>query len=164
MTTVTIQNSDEPPSSMPCNDTIMSWASATIPADDHPHPKELTIRFVSRDEMQSMNLQFRGIDKATNVLSFPDETPSTIQSLTNEPTYLGDIAISLDVALDEASQQQKQFEHHLAHLVIHGCLHLLGYDHISDADAEEMEALEVHYLSAFDIPNPYQSSQMNEVS
>ena len=111
-----------------------------------------------------MNLQFRGIDKATNVLSFPDETPSTIQSLTNEPTYLGDIAISLDVALDEASQQQKQFEHHLAHLVIHGCLHLLGYDHISDADAEEMEALEVHYLSAFDIPNPYQSSQMNEVS
>ncbi|WP_206484218.1 rRNA maturation RNase YbeY [Thalassotalea sp. G2M2-11] len=114
-------------------------------------PFEVTVRLVERDESQSLNLQYRGKDKPTNVLSFPFELPDGV-----ELDLLGDLIICADVVAQEAKEQDKPLMHHWAHMVIHGCLHLLGYDHISDEEAEEMEALEVQLLANLTIPDPYQ--------
>jgi probable rRNA maturation factor len=112
---------------------------------------ELCIRLVDAAESQTLNLQYRGRDKPTNVLSFPFEVPDGI-----ELDLLGDLVICVDVVAAEAQQQQKPPLHHWAHLVIHGTLHLLGYDHIKDEDADEMEALERQLLAELSIPDPYQ--------
>lgn len=112
---------------------------------------ELTIRVVDSEESQSLNSQYRGKDKPTNVLSFPFEVPDGI-----ELDLLGDLIICADVVEKEAQEQDKPLLHHWAHMVIHGTLHLLGYDHISDDEAEEMEALEIKLLAHLSIPDPYQ--------
>ena len=111
---------------------------------------ELTIRLVDNEESQALNSQYRGKDKPTNVLSFPFEVPDGI-----ELDLLGDLIISAEVVEQEALEQEKPLLHHWAHMVIHGTLHLLGYDHISDEEAEEMEALEVKLLAELSIPDPY---------
>jgi len=113
-------------------------------------PQELTIRIVDKDEMQSLNNTYRHQDKTTNVLSFPFEAPPPIQS-----PLLGDIVICHDVLLEEAAQQEKALSEHWAHIVIHGVLHLKGYDHINDAEAEIMENLEIKILGRLEIANPY---------
>lgn len=110
----------------------------------------VTVLIDGDDSLRALNKQWRGIDKPTNVLSFPspENQPGPVR-------YLGDIAISLDTAAREAEADGKPLAHHIAHLSVHGFLHLLGYDHESDADAEAMEALERIILARVDVPDPY---------
>lgn len=99
------------------------------------------------DAVRDLNARFRGKDAATNVLSFP-------AAATARP-HLGDVALAYGVCTREAGTQGKPLEHHLSHLTAHGVLHLLGYDHQSDAEAEEMEALERRILQGLGVPDPY---------
>ncbi len=112
---------------------------------------ELTVRIVESDESQSLNNQYRHKNKPTNVLSFPFEVPEGI-----ELNLLGDLIICADVVIFEAEQQQKDVKDHWAHMIIHGCLHLLGYDHINHNEAQEMEAIEIERLTSINICDPYQ--------
>lgn len=114
-------------------------------------PSELTIRIVDEAEARELNHTWRGRDYATNVLSFPAEIPDGLLDI----PLLGDLVICAQVVEREAAEQGKSAEAHWAHLVIHGCLHLLGYDHIEDAEAEEMEALERQLLAELGHPDPY---------
>lgn len=112
---------------------------------------ELTIRLVNIEESRTLNKQYRQKDKPTNVLSFPFEVPEGI-----ELNLLGDLVVCAQVVEQEANEQNKILCAHWAHMVIHGCLHLLGYDHINDTDANEMEALEIEILAKLSIANPYE--------
>ncbi len=116
---------------------------------------ELTIRIVAKDEIQSLNQTFRHKDKPTNVLSFPFEAPPDLPVEMQIP-LLGDLIICHDVVVEEAMQQRKKIAAHWAHMVVHGVLHLKGYDHINDDEAEIMEALEIKILKSFHISNPYE--------
>ncbi|WP_428088073.1 rRNA maturation RNase YbeY [Candidatus Thioglobus sp.] len=111
---------------------------------------ELLIRFVDQAEIKQLNKTYRHQDKTTNVLSFPGDLPIEI----DEP-ILGDVVICIDVVRVEARQQNKTFENHLIHMAIHGALHLLGYDHINENEAREMEGLEIKILEKIKLPNPY---------
>ena len=111
---------------------------------------ELTIRIVDEAESQTLNSSYRGKDKPTNVLSFPFEAPPEI-----DIPLLGDLIICAPVVELEAIQQNKSLQAHWAHMVVHGCLHLLGYDHIQDAEAEEMESLETQLVESLGFNNPY---------
>ena len=111
---------------------------------------ELTIRIVDDVESQNLNNTYRGKDKPTNVLSFPFEAPPEI-----DIPLLGDLIICASVVEREAIQQNKPSQAHWAHMVVHGCLHLLGYDHINDAEAEEMESLETQLIESLGFNNPY---------
>jgi len=113
---------------------------------------DMAIRVVDEQEGQQLNNRYRGIDRATNVLSFPFEAPPGIES-----DYMGDLVICAPVVQREAQQQHKPEKHHWAHMVVHGVLHLRGYDHQLDEQAEEMEALEIALLRDFGIANPYDS-------
>jgi len=114
---------------------------------------EVCIRIVTDEESRELNHTWRGKDSSTNVLSFPFEAPPGV------PTDLiGDLAICADVVAREAQEQNKPLLHHWAHMVIHGLLHLIGFDHINDIDAEEMEALEINLLAQLGISNPYLSA------
>lgn len=116
---------------------------------------EVTIRLVDEAESHELNLTWRGKDKPTNVLSFPFEAPPGIEDL----PLLGDLIICRQVVEQEAEQQQKSTEAHWAHMVVHGTLHLLGYDHIQDDEAEEMESLETEIMLALGYPDPYISEK-----
>jgi len=111
---------------------------------------ELTIRLVNSEESQQLNNQYRSKDKPTNVLSFPFEVPDGI-----ELNLLGDLIICIEVMQQEAKEQNKALFDHWAHLVIHGCLHLVGFDHISDSEALEMESIEIIILEKLGVTNPY---------
>ena len=112
---------------------------------------ELTIRLVDETEGRELNNTWRHKDYATNVLSFPADVPDEFLDI----PLLGDLVICVAVVEREAAEQGKELEAHWAHLVIHGCLHLLGYDHIEDEEAEEMEALERTLLAELGHPDPY---------
>ena len=112
---------------------------------------ELTIRLVDEPEGRELNRTWRQKDYATNVLSFPADVPDELLDI----PLLGDLVICVPVVEREAAEQGKALEAHWAHLVIHGCLHLLGYDHIEDEEAEEMEALERTLLAELGHPDPY---------
>ncbi len=114
-------------------------------------PSELTIRIVDEAEGRELNLTWRGKDYATNVLSFPAEIPEGLLDI----PLLGDLVICAQVVAREAGEQGKSLDAHWAHLTLHGCLHLLGYDHIDDDEAEEMEALERQLLAELGYPDPY---------
>ncbi|WP_051908768.1 rRNA maturation RNase YbeY [Candidatus Odyssella acanthamoebae] len=119
-------------------------------------PVEVNIKLTNDAEVQILNRQFRHKDKPTNVLSFPVLTDEDIQFLPADfPLMLGDIALAFETITREAIEQKKSLNHHVSHLVVHGLLHLLGYDHETDLEAEEMEALEIEILSKQSIPNPY---------
>ena len=113
---------------------------------------EVTIRLVDIAESQTLNHQYRNKNKPTNVLSFPFEVPDEI-----ELNLLGDLVICADIVENEAKEQNKTINDHWAHMVIHGCLHLLGFDHISDSEAEIMESIEINSLAKLGITNPYQN-------
>ncbi|WP_110687588.1 rRNA maturation RNase YbeY [Salinicola aestuarinus] len=125
------------------------WVGVVLAAHDEART-ELTVRFVERDESQALNRDYRGKDKPTNVLSFPFEAPPGI-----ELPLLGDLVICHEVVVQEAGDQHKATADHYAHLVMHGCLHLLGYDHIEEEEADAMEALERELLARFAIADPY---------
>jgi len=112
---------------------------------------EMTIRLVDLDEGRDLNHTYRHKDYATNVLSFPADVPDELLDI----PLLGDLVICVPVVEREAAEQGKALEAHWAHLVIHGCLHLLGYDHIDDDEAEEMETLERTLLAELGHPDPY---------
>jgi probable rRNA maturation factor len=113
-------------------------------------PVEVLIRVVDAPESRDLNRRYRGKDKATNVLSFPFEAPPGIAS-----RHLGDVVICAPVVKREALEQGKRASDHWAHLVVHGVLHLCGYDHQGEQDAEEMEALEKRILQHMGIADPY---------
>ena len=119
---------------------------------------ELTIRLVDAEEGQELNRTYRHKDYATNVLSFPAEVPDGLLDI----PLLGDLVICVPVVEREAREQNKTLEAHWAHLVIHGCLHLLGYDHIDDEEAEEMEGLERQLLAELGYPDPYRDDEETE--
>ena len=125
------------------------WVQCVLDAHEDTG-NEVTIRIVDSAESQSLNHQYRGKDKPTNVLSFPFESPPEVAL-----PLLGDLIVCADVVAAEAAEQGKSLSHHWAHMIIHGCLHLLGYDHIEEQDAGEMEALEVELLAELNIKDPY---------
>jgi probable rRNA maturation factor len=133
---------------IPAEASFISWAEVALENVDEDC--ELSIRIVDEDESAELNEQYRGKPKPTNVLSFPFDSPIPL-----EPKLLGDLVICAPVVAREAEQQNKAEQNHWAHMVVHGCLHLLGYDHIEEEEAEEMEALEVAILKALEISNPY---------
>lgn len=112
---------------------------------------DVVLRFVDEEESQYLNRTFRGKDRPTNVLSFAFESPPGI-----DLPYLGDLVICAPVVECEARQQNKLLEAHYAHMVVHGVLHLLGYDHQDEAQAEIMEALEIELLGRLNYANPYE--------
>lgn len=137
---------------LPSETQFQQWAETALSLRNDD--SELSIRLVDSAESQQLNHQYRGKDKPTNVLSFPFEVPEGI-----ELPLLGDLVICAPVVEREALEQQKNLHEHWAHMVIHGILHLLGFDHIDDDEAEEMEALEIKLLSQLGIANPYQITE-----
>jgi probable rRNA maturation factor len=116
---------------------------------------ELAVMLTDDAGIRTLNSNWRGIDKPTNVLSFPALPPAGGSGPDDAPRMLGDIAIAYETTRQEADDEQKPFDHHLSHLAIHGFLHLLGYDHETDGDAETMESLEQEILAQLGIPDPY---------
>lgn len=115
----------------------------------------MDIYITNTTEGRQLNLDARGKDYATNILSYPSELPSDVLDLMDD-IPLGELIICHGVLVREANEQDKQFEDHLHHLLVHGILHLLGFDHeISDADADEMEGFEIEILQGLGISNPY---------
>ena len=113
---------------------------------------ELAVMLTDDAGIRTLNSNWRGVDKPTNVLSFPALQPSGPD---DAPRMLGDIAIAYETTRKEADDEQKPFDHHLSHLAVHGFLHLIGYDHEKDDDAEAMETLEQEILAQLGIPDPY---------
>ncbi|RTE87447.1 MULTISPECIES: rRNA maturation RNase YbeY [Gammaproteobacteria] len=111
---------------------------------------ELTVRIVDEKESQTLNHDYRGKDKPTNVLSFPFDSDIELPI-----PLLGDLIVCAGVVAQEAKEQNKALHEHWAHMIIHGALHLLGYDHINDEEAEEMENLERQILAQLNIQDPY---------
>ena len=116
---------------------------------------ELAVMLTDDSGIRTLNSNWRGIDKPTNVLSFPALQPEGARKPGDAPPMLGDIAIAYETMRREADEEHKPFDHHLSHLAVHGFLHLIGYDHENDDDAEEMEALETQILAHLGIPDPY---------
>lgn len=129
--------------------------AAALPPDDADC--ELAVVLTDDRSMRALNARFRGSDTATNVLSFPTSESSRLPAdqRRGEPISLGDIVIAFETAQAEAAAEGKEFGHHVAHLLVHGVLHLLGYDHHSDPEAEAMEARERAILMQLDMPDPY---------
>ncbi len=152
MIVVDVQIACEQPE-LPTQEQLTLWAQSAL--QGLKEQAELSIRIVEVNECQELNLEYRGKDKPTNVLSFPFEVPEALIGLDEVGHLIGDLVICAQVVTDEAKLQNKPAMHHWAHMVVHGCLHLLGYDHITDADAHVMEDLERAILSKLDINNPY---------
>ncbi len=117
-----------------------------------PSAAALTILFTDDAHMQMLNGRFRGKDSPTNVLSFP---AAAGLSPLQEPHHLGDLALGFETVFRESEDEGKPFDHHLSHLLIHGFLHLLGYDHVTPEQAEKMESLEKQALKSLAISDPY---------
>ena len=129
-------------------------AAAAETVDEDVADAEVAVMLTDDAGIRTLNSNWRGIDKPTNVLSFPALQP-TAGAPSDVPRTLGDIAIAYETMRREADEEQKPFDHHLSHLAVHGFLHLIGYDHENDGDAEEMEALETQILAHLGIPDPY---------
>ncbi|MDF2154904.1 rRNA maturation RNase YbeY [Vibrio sp. CAU 1672] len=137
---------------LPSEQDFQQWLnSAIIPFQPQA---EVTIRIVDEQESHQLNHEYRGKDKPTNVLSFPFEAPPGI-----EMDLLGDLIICRQVVEKEAVEQNKPLTAHWAHMVVHGSLHLLGYDHIEDDEAEEMESLETEIMQGMGFADPYQAEK-----
>lgn len=133
---------------LPDESQFQTWLDAVIP--QFQEESEVTIRLVDTAESHELNLTYRGMDKPTNVLSFPFEAPPGM-----EMPLLGDLIICRQVVEREAKEQNVSLDFHWAHMVVHGSLHLLGYDHIEDDEAEEMEGIETEIMLALGYEDPY---------
>lgn len=139
--------------SLPEDESFQRWAELVLGSEQRQG--YLVIRLVDSDESRQLNSQYRHKDKPTNVLSFPFETPGQIKDQIDD-NYLGDLVICVPVVQREATEQHKPENWHWAHLVIHGMLHLLGYDHQQADEAEQMEQREIGLLQQLGIDNPYE--------
>lgn len=135
---------------LPARADIEGWLEAVLARFPGETRIEMTARFVEMQESRALNAFYRGRDRATNVLSFPFESPPGIAL-----ELLGDLVISPHVVAQEARTQQKRLQDHFAHMIVHGTLHLLGMDHIEDDEAEAMEQLEREILAGLGIRDPY---------
>lgn len=138
--------------SVPDEEDVHRWVISAL-SPNRP-AAAIAVRIVDERESAELNEQFRQKAGATNVLSFPADIPADIQSQFEYP-ILGDLIICAPVVENEAVEQHKTIQAHWAHMVVHGCLHLLGYDHIADHDAEQMEQLEIDILSRCGFADPY---------
>ena len=149
---IDLQIACEQESGLPTVEQIEQWAIAAVqPQSDEV---EMTVRIVDEAESHALNLNYRGKDRPTNVLSFPFECPDEV-----ELPLLGDLVICRQVVEREAQEQDKPLMAHWAHMVVHGSLHLLGYDHIKDDEAEEMESLETQIMTGLGFADPYLSEK-----
>ena len=130
--------------------TLRQWAKIAL---GHEHPSyELTLRFVEKEEIRTLNCTYRKQDKATNVLAFPSTIPDEIKQI---HPFLGDVIICPEVLAEESHRDDIPLIAHWAHIVIHGILHLLGHDHIEMDDAHIMQTLEIQRLAKLGFDNPY---------
>jgi probable rRNA maturation factor len=141
------ENLDAEEGDVPDAALVQQWAEKACLCDDQV---VTSVQIVSKDEMRELNNTWRGKNRPTNVLSFPMQSPDEI-----DLKILGDLALCADVINTEAIQQHKPAQAHWAHMVVHGMLHLQGYDHIDEHQAEEMEALEIRILDQLGFDNPY---------
>ncbi|MDU7785192.1 MAG: rRNA maturation RNase YbeY [Aggregatibacter aphrophilus] len=149
---IDLQIACEQATGLPTAEQIEQWATAAVqPQTDEV---EMTVRIVDEAESHALNLNYRGKDRPTNVLSFPFECPDEV-----ELPLLGDLVICRQVVEREAQEQGKPLMAHWAHMVVHGSLHLLGYDHIEDDEAEEMESLETQIMIGLGFVDPYLSEK-----
>jgi len=129
---------------------VHDWALAALVDGITDVDYWVNFQFMSKEDIQALNKQFRHKDKPTNVLTFPNNQP-----FNPEEPFLGDIAICTDTLKEEAANENKSLQDHLAHLVIHSILHTQGYDHQTDDQAKHMETMEIDLLKQFNITNPY---------
>lgn len=146
---VDIQTASAEP--VPDEDDIRGWIRAALAGRTTLDEVEISVRLVDSDEMAALNSKYRGKSGPTNVLSFPAALPETL-----ELPLLGDIVICAPVVRSEAAAQGKDENAHWAHMTVHGTLHLLGYDHIEESDADFMETAETAILAQLDYANPYE--------
>ncbi|MBO6258488.1 MAG: rRNA maturation RNase YbeY [Succinivibrio sp.] len=135
---------------LPDLDTLEKWSRTALMVADYNADAELTVRLVDEDEIHNLNRDYRQVDRPTNILSFPFECPPEVSI-----PLIGDLVICTSILKKEAAEQQKSFWEHFAHLIVHGTLHLIGYDHIEPEDAQIMEPLEVRALAVLGYPDPY---------
>ena len=147
--TIDLQNESNS-SSIPDIQLIKHWVCSSLSADYSV--LEQTIRIVDESESQQLNKSYRAQDKPTNVLSFPSDESTYLDYV-----HLGDLVICAPIVEQESLQQKKPLVAHWAHMVVHGMLHLQGFDHIDDEDAQKMEALEIEILAGLGHTNPYQN-------
>ena len=134
--------------SLPSEQDFQHWAEAAV--GSHRDEAEISLRIVDTEEGAELNQQWRQKQGPTNVLSFPSDLPAEL-----ELPLLGDLVACAPVVEREAGEQNKSLQAHWAHMIVHGTLHLLGYDHIDDNEAEEMEALETRVVKSLGFPDPY---------
>ena len=134
----------------PEEDDIRRWIEAVLETEAYTADVELTVRVVDEDEMAALNTRYRHKTGPTNILSFPFEAPPGV-----ELNLLGDLVIAAPVVKQEAREQGKTESAHWAHMIVHGTLHLLGYDHQESVEAEDMEAREIRILKQLGYSNPY---------
>lgn len=151
MVELDVQYIDDQAEEPPSRSQLLNWANLALVDKESA---QVTIRIVDETESQTLNKTYRDKDKSTNVLSFPMELPEELSQNLDIPMQ-GDLVICAPVVEREAKEQNKSSESHWAHMVIHGMLHLQGYDHITDEEAEAMESLEINLLQQLGIDNPY---------
>ena len=150
------ENLDAEEGDIPDADLVQQWAEKACLCDDRV---VTSVQIVSKDEMRELNNTWRGKNRPTNVLSFPMQSPDEV-----DPKILGDLVLCADVINTEARQQHKPEQAHWAHMVVHGMLHLQGYDHIDEHQAEEMEALEIRILDQLGFDNPYLENVLEKIA
>ena len=147
----------------PESEAVVRRALGAAAAMMSTRPAELAIVLTSNSAIRALNRDWRGVDTPTNVLSFPVQRPQALvadPTVSAPPILLGDIVIAFETMEREARNESKRFEDHLAHLTVHGFLHLLGQDHDDDSDAEAMEELERAILARLGISDPYAASDL----
>ncbi len=149
---------------------VAQAAKAAITASSHADllsqdfAIEISVKFSNNAEVQALNKAYRGKDKPTNVLSFPQIQPDLLETLANTDdgeALLGDIILAYETCRDEAAAKDISFSNHVTHLIVHGSLHLLGYDHENETDAGIMEHFEINALATLGIANPYAEQAQN---
>ena len=153
MNEIDVQYAIEKSSSLPSKEQISTWVNNTL--SRHETDGGLTVRITDEAEITELNRDYRNQDKPTNVLSFPMDLSIELAEEIGI-SMLGDIVICAPVVEKEATEQNKPLQSHWAHMLIHGTLHLLGYDHIDDTEAEEMESLEIEIMHELGYKDPYQ--------
>ena len=150
------ENLDAEEGDIPDSTLVQQWADQACLSDDQVIT---SVQIVSKDEMRELNSTWRGKNRPTNVLSFPMQSPEEV-----DLKIIGDLALCADVINTEARQQHKSAQAHWAHMVVHGMLHLQGYDHIDEHQADEMEALEIRILDQLGFDNPYSQNMLEDTA